>query len=553
MVGVIEFYNPELREPDKSLIAALDNIASQISQFCERRRTEAALRASEDQFRQLADAMPQIVWTARGDGTVDYCNERWYQFAEGSRYEDPDQAWRSIVYAGDLQRVQDKWAESVRGGAPFEIELRLKERKTGHHRWFLVRAITGCNAAGTITGWYGTATDIDDQKRSLEDLQISEERYRNLVMALPAAVYTTDRTGLITLFNERAAELWGRRPELGKDRWCGSWKLFRPDGSPVPFDQCPMAVTLREGRGVRGEELVIERPDGSRAHVMKHPELLRGAAGEIVGAVNMVIDLTQMKQLEEQYRQSQKMEAVGQLAAGVAHDFNNLLTVILGYSEIFLSKLPADDPSREAMGQICKAGERAAGLTRQLLAFGRRQILSPVVLDLNALMTEFEKMLHRLIGADIELITVLQPGLGYVKVDPGQVEQVIMNLVVNARDAMPSGGRLTIQTSSTVLSAAAGPARHADLPPGPYTMLAVSDTGSGMDAATKARIFEPFFTTKDIGKGTGLGLATVFGIVKQSGGFIEVDSTLGHGSTFRMYLPQIREAAQLQEADHARV
>ena len=204
------------------------------------------------------------------------------------------------------------------------------------------------------------------------------------------------------------------------------------------------------------------------------------------------------------------------------------------------------------MEQIRKAGERAAALTRQLLAFGRKQILAPVVLDLNSLLTEIEKMLRRLIGADIELTTILQPGLGRVKVDPGQIEQIIMNLVVNARDAMPTGGRLTIQTHNTVLSELQV-RQHPDLPPGPYTLLAVSDTGSGMDEATKARIFEPFFTTKEVGKGTGLGLATVFGIVKQSGGFIEVDSALGSGSTFRIYLPQIREATRLKEADHGLV
>ncbi len=269
--------------------------------------------------------------------------------------------------------------------------------------------------------------------------------------------------------------------------------------------------------------------------------------GQFEGFLSLAQDVTERKLLEEQLRQSQKMEAVGQLAAGVAHDFNNLLTVVLGYSGIFLDSLPADDPGREPMEQIRNAGERAARLTRQLLAFGRKQILAPVVLDLNSLMTETEKMLRCLIGADIELSTILQPGLGRVKVDPGQVEQVIMNLVVNARDAMPTGGCLTIQTHNTVLSALQ--VRHyPDLPPGPYTLLAVSDTGTGMDEATQARIFEPFFTTKEVGKGTGLGLATVFGIVKQSGGFIEVVSALGSGSTFRIYLPQIPVETRLKES-----
>ena len=429
--------------------------------------------------------------------------------------------------------------QSVRSGAPFEIEIRLIERSTGRHRWFLFRAIAGTDAAGAVTRWYGTGTDIDDQKRSLEELRISEERFRNLVMALPAAVYTTDQTGLITLFNEHAVELWGRRPELGKDRWCGSWKLFRLDGTPLPLDQSPMAVTLREGRGVRGEELIIERPDGSRSYVLKHPELLRGAAGEIVGAVNMVVDITQMKQLEEQFRQSQKMEAVGQLAAGVAHDFNNLLTVISGYSEILLEMLPANDPKREAVKEISEAGERAAGLTRQLLFFSRQAVLETKVLDLNDVVKETEKMLRRMIGEDIELTAVLDPNISRVKVDPGQMGQVLMNLAVNARDAMPQGGKLTIETSDIELDEAYA-AQHPDCKPGRYVKLAVSDNGCGMTPEVKAHVFEPFFTTKGPGKGTGLGLATVYGIVKQSGGSIDLYTEPGLGTTFKHLPPSSR-------------
>ena len=552
LVGVIEFYNPEIRKPDALLLATLDNVGSQVSQFCERRRTEIALRSSEVQFRQLADAMPQIVWTAKADGKIDYFNERAYQFAECSREDDPEMTWCAIVHHDDRPRLHDTWARSLSTREPFEIEVRLIERNTGRHRWFLFRAIAGTDAEGEFTRWYGTGTDIDDQKRSLEELRVSEERFRKLVMALPAAVYTTDPNGLITLFNEHAVGLWGRRPKLGKDRWCGAWTLLRTDGSPVPLEEGPMAVSLREGYGVRGEETIIVRPDGSKSSVLQNPELLRSAAGEVVGAVNMVMDITQMKLLEEQFRQSQKMEAVGLLAAGVAHDFNNLLTIITGYSELLIHRMQIGDSGQEPMREICKAADRAAGLTRQLLAFGRKQILSPVVLDLNSLLTEIEKMLQRLIGADIEFAAVLQPGLGTVKVDPGQIEQLIMNLVVNARDAMPTGGHLTIRTSDVVLSETQV-RQHSDLPPGPYVLVAVSDSGIGMSDATKERIFEPFFTTKEIGKGTGLGLATVFGITKQSGGFIEVESVLGSGSTFRIFFPQIREEAQSKKTASAQI
>ncbi len=548
-VGVIEFYNPELAEPGKALLASMVNISGQLNRFCERRRTESALEESENSFRQLANAMPQIVWTARPDGKLDYFNERWYQFVGSSRKEDPDTSWHAGLHADDLHRIEQVWLHSVRTGTPLETELRLVEGKTGHSRWFLVRAVAATDAAGTITRWYGTSTDIDDQKKNLEELRASEERFRNLLMALPAAVYTTDRTGIITLCNEHAVELWGRRPELGVDRWCGSWKLLRLDGSALPLDQCPMAVALREGSGIHGEELIIERPDGSRVNVLKHPEVLRGPTGEIIGAANMVIDITQMKQLEDQYRQSHKMEAVGQLAAGVAHDFNNLLTIIMGYSELLLMKLPTADPGREQIGQVLSAGERAASLTRQLLIFARKQILSPVVLDLNILVTEIERMLTRLIGADIEVITNLQPGLPPVKVDPGQIEQILMNLVVNARDAMPTGGRLTIQTSKAELSSQQS-RQHPAHQGSPHIIMSVGDTGTGMSDATKTHIFEPFFTTKEVGKGTGLGLATVFGIVQQSGGFIEVDSELGRGTTFKIYFPQSDEAPSLKSISH---
>jgi signal transduction histidine kinase/ActR/RegA family two-component response regulator len=249
--------------------------------------------------------------------------------------------------------------------------------------------------------------------------------------------------------------------------------------------------------------------------------------------------------LEEQYRQAQKMEAVGQLAGGVAHDFNNLLTIISGYSELLLSRLPADDPSRELVEEIYMAGERAAGLTRQLLAFSRKQVLEPRVIDLNRIVDEAGKMLRRLIGEDVEVVTRLEDRLPKVKVDPGQAEQILVNLAVNARDAMPRGGRLTIATAAVEIDA--GYARsHLEVEPGRHVRITVSDTGEGMDAATAARVFEPFFTTKAKGKGTGLGLATVYGIVKQSGGSIEVSSQPGKGTSFEIYLPTAGvEAAEL--------
>lgn len=261
-------------------------------------------------------------------------------------------------------------------------------------------------------------------------------------------------------------------------------------------------------------------------------------------------DISKRKQLESQFLQSQKMESLGRLAGGVAHDFNNLLTAILGYADMAITSLDQDDPIYGYIQEVLKAGTRAANLTRQLLAFGRRQLIEPKIINLNDLILEMDKMLRRLIGEDIELVTLTEPALWPVKVDPGQIEQVIVNLAVNARDAMPKGGRLTIQTDNVTLDFPYT-LSHAEVAPGRYVMLAVSDTGVGMTDEVKAHLFEPFFTTKEKGKGTGLGLATVYGIVKQSGGHISVHSEPGRGAIFKIYLPQAEGAnPQASEQKH---
>ena len=280
------------------------------------------------------------------------------------------------------------------------------------------------------------------------------------------------------------------------------------------------------------------KKDGTIIHVEISSHALPFGSGNT--RLVLVSDVTERKKLEEQLRQAQKMEAIGRLAGGVAHDFNNLLTIISGYGQLVRERLGSDDPASGFMTEVLKASERAAALTRQLLAFSRQQVLTPSLVDFNGLVGNTEKMLRRLIGEDIELVTILKPGLGQVKADPGQIEQVIMNLALNSRDAMPKGGRLTIETANVNLDD--GYVRdHPEVQPGPYVLLAVSDTGIGMDAETQKRIFEPFFTTKEKGKGTGLGLAMVYGIVRQSGGHIWVYSELNVGTVFKLYFPRSQE------------
>ena len=289
-----------------------------------------------------------------------------------------------------------------------------------------------------------------------------------------------------------------------------------------------------------GEPLPHRTGDGRLIDVdmAQHSIDFGGKPAELV----VLMDVTGRRHLEEQLRQAQKMEAVGMLAGGVAHDFNNLLTIISGYSQLILNNLQPGDPNHYSAEQILKAGERAAGLTRQLLAFSRRQVLQPKILDLNRLVTGLSTMLRRLIGEDVDLQLALRPDVGKVSADPGQIEQVLMNLVVNARDAMPKGGTLTIETANVDLDETyAG--RHIACKPGPYVQIAVSDNGCGMDEATQARLFEPFFTTKPPGRGTGLGLSTVFGIVKQSGGNVNIYSVPNHGTSVKIYFPRIAQSS----------
>jgi len=298
---------------------------------------------------------------------------------------------------------------------------------------------------------------------------------------------------------------------------------------------------VRSGEPLLGAEKRRLRKDGSLIDTTLWTAPLRDSAGEVSGVMGIYADVTQSKQLEEQFQQAQKMEAVGRLAGGIAHDFNNILTVITGYGEMVAERITGDPLMSEEMQEILKAADHATVLTSQLLIFSRRHVAIQESLDLNTVVAKLERMLRRIIGEDVELVTVPGPELARVRADAAQIEQVIMNLAVNSRDAMPGGGRLVIETANVELDAAYGRG-HIGVKEGEYVMLAVSDTGKGIPPEVRSRLFEPFFTTKERGKGTGLGLSTVYGIVKQSGGEIRVYSELDKGTTFKIYLPRVTDA-----------
>ena len=398
---------------------------------------------------------------------------------------------------------------------------------------------------GVLRGCVLVIRDITERKRAEEALRDREERLKLLLDSTAEAIYGLDREGNCTFCNPACLRLLGyQRPEeLLRNNMHALTHHTRPNGTPYPEQECHIYQAFRKGETTHVDDEMLWRADGTSfaAEYWSHPVR---RDGELVGSVVTFLDISERRGLEEQFRQSQKMEAVGRLAGGIAHDFNNMLTVIKGYSELLLEEVGSTDGRlRRAASEIYKAADRATTLTRQLLAFSRRQVLEPKLFDLNEVVADMEQMLERLIGEDIQLVSIRSSGLGQVKADPGQIEQVILNLVVNARDAMPQGGKLTIETANVELDEDYA-RTHVAVQPSAHVMLGVSDSGCGMDAETQAHLFEPFFTTKKKGEGTRLGLATVYGIVKQSGGNMWVYSEPGQGATFKVYLPRVGEAAE---------
>jgi two-component system cell cycle sensor histidine kinase/response regulator CckA len=391
---------------------------------------------------------------------------------------------------------------------------------------------------GEIIGLLGISRDVTDRKRADEEFRQSQQKLRIHFEHTPLAVIEWDTQLRITEWSPSAERVFGysRQDAIGRDASFLVPPTLREEVNKVGQE------LLAQTGGTRGANDNLTK-DGKTISCEWYNTPLVDESGRVLGVASLVQDVTERVALEARLRQSQKIEAVGRLAGGVAHDFNNLLTVIMGYSQILADGLPGASRLKDATIQIRSAADRAAGITRQLLAFSRKQVLSPRVIDLNDIMLNLDTLLRRLIGEDVEVLTAPGRDLGTVRADPGQIEQVIMNLALNARDAMPNGGKLTLETENTELDDSYA-SEHEPLQPGRYVMLAVSDTGTGMSPDTRAHIFEPFFTTKEVGKGTGLGLSMVYGIVKQSGGYIWVYSEPGRGTTFKIYLPRVDQPAE---------
>jgi PAS domain S-box-containing protein len=396
--------------------------------------------------------------------------------------------------------------------------------------------------SGQVGRIYELEDEILERKQAESALRHERDRAQRYLDTAEVILLALDLNGRITLINRKGCDLlgWTGRELLGRD-WIDT---CLPDRTREAFKQKFLDL-------VGGDLSIIENPiltrSGEERLIEWRNTLLRDDAGHVIGTLTSGADITERRTLEEQYQQAQKMEAIGRLAGGVAHDFNNLLTAILGYCELLLADLDPDDQRQTDIAEIQKAGTRAAGLTRQLLAFSRKQIIEPTLLDLNVVVTGMRTMLGRLIGEDLKVVLALQPELARVKADRGQVEQIVMNLAVNARDAMPGGGTVTIETANVDLDERYAK-MHLAVTPGPHVVLTVTDTGTGMTPQVLARLFEPFFTTKELGKGTGLGLATVHGIVARSGGSVIVHSEVGKGTSFKVYFPRADGAEMVVDA-----
>jgi two-component system cell cycle sensor histidine kinase/response regulator CckA len=515
-------------------VSAVCGISTDIT---ERKRAEDALRQSDARTRAMIDAALDAIIAMDESGLIREFNPAAEKIFEYRREETIGRPLADLIIPSGLRDAHRRaLAHYLATGEGTVLGKRIE--------------VQGCRADGTEVPlelsisrapgdgppmFTGFARDITDRKQAEEAVRASEERFRTMADSAPVLIWISGLDKRCTWFNRQWLEFVGHTLEKElDDGWSES---VHPDD----ISHCVSTFTPAfEERRAYSLEYRLRRHDGQWRWVFDKAIPLYRPGGEFVGYIGSCVDITERKHLEDQLHHARKMEAVGRLAGGIAHDFNNLLTAINGYADLTLDGLFLGNPLRDGVENIRKAGEKAAALTRQLLAFGRRQVVETKVLNVNEVVENNAKILSRVIGEDIQFVTTLDRGLKAIKTDPGQIEQILMNLAVNARDAMPQGGKLTIETRNVHLDDTYAE-QHAGAGAGDYVMIAVTDSGCGMDAETQAQIFEPFFTTKDVGKGTGLGLSIVYGIVKQNKGNIWVYSEPGKGTTFKLYFPQVEE------------
>lgn len=534
--GVLSFYTR--RE--------IVNVSRQYSALLrEREAATEALRASEQRFRRLAENAPDIIYRVKlkPEQRFEYVSPVVSQvvgYTPEEHYQDPDLG-RKMIHPADRQKLEGL-LQDPRPVAP--LSLRWVHRN-GRIVWTDHHITPVYDEAGEVEALEGIGRDVTSQRELEQQLYQSQELLRSVLDSVNECVVACDREGKITYANRAAHQLYSESGRVvDTDAWLHHLRFYRPDGvTLLRAEERPLRRALVDGE-VRNAEVVAAAEGSTPRRFLVSGRAMSDAEGRKTGAVIVLHDITEevearraLRDTEAQLFQSQKLEAVGRLAGGIAHDFNNMLAAILGYTEILLWRKDLDADFRSHLGEIRAAATRATNLTRQLLAFSRREVVAPQRLDLNETVPRIHGMLRRLIGEDLELVTIPSPMPALVLMDPNQIEQVLINLVVNARDAMPQGGKITIEIQNVTLDADYA-AEHPEAVPGDYVLLAVSDTGHGMDRETQERIFEPFFTTKEVGKGTGLGLSTLYGIVKQNRGHVGVYSEPGKGTTFKLYLPR---------------
>jgi PAS domain S-box-containing protein len=497
----------------------------------DRQATEQALKASEDRYGHLFHSAADIIFEADAEGYFRFVNPQTLRVFEYTADEVIGRRFTEFIRPDyRAQILNHYYRQSVEGRPNSYIEFPALT-KSGREVWLGQNAWLITDAAGKFIGMQAVARDITERRTTEQALRIAEAKYRGLVEQSLMGVYILQNDRLVYL-NPKAADLLGYTQQELLDAPNAFMFVHHQDRSLV------MEQLARLGAGgVPSVHLTVRgvRKDGEIIQAEAYCSVTEfGGQPAILATVS---DISDRVKLEDQLRQAQKMEAIGRLAGGIAHDFNNLLTAIRGNAELMSNRVKHDPSMAAEVDEILHAADRAASLTRQLLAFSRKQVMQPVKIDLNEIINSVARMVRRLIGAEVQLKLQLATSVSKVLADPAQIEQVLLNLIVNARDAMPNGGMITVRTANVHLDAEAPEITQANIAPGDFVMLAVADNGIGMDQATQARIFEPFFTTKETGRGTGLGLSTVYGIIRQTGGAITVTSERDKGASFRVYLP----------------